>query len=134
MRDCLSMLTHIDVVCVYVCVNVCLSLTMFLPCYDPSSTTPIGLSPVTPNSYPTSAALVSRHAPSLLANLPQVPGGVQGVSVGAILSDYQRVRVENVCGRLSLVPLAYLWRQSQSALLADMIHCGTEAVLIKVCG
>lgn len=63
---------------------------------------------------------------------PQVPGGVQGVSVGAILSDYQRVRVENVCGRLGLTPIAYLWRQSQPALLADMIHCGTDAVLIKV--
>ena len=28
-----------------------------------------------------------------------VEGGIEGVAVGAILSDYQRVRVENVCAR-----------------------------------
>ena len=39
--------------------------------------------------------------------------GAEAVSVGAILSDYQRVRVESVCLRLNLVPLAYLWRRNQ---------------------
>ena len=42
---------------------------------------------------------------------------VAGVSSGAIASDYQRVRVENVCARLGLVSLAYLWHQPQSKLL-----------------
>ncbi|CAI5467949.1 unnamed protein product [Closterium sp. Yama58-4] len=45
---------------------------------------------------------------------------VQGVSVGAIASDYQRERVENVCSRLGLTPLAYLWQRPQKALLDDM--------------
>ena len=31
-----------------------------------------------------------------------VEGGIEGVAVGAILSDYQRVRVENVCARFVL--------------------------------
>lgn len=35
---------------------------------------------------------------------------VQAVSCGAILSDYQRNRVENVCTRLKLTSLAYLWK------------------------
>ncbi|XP_074547356.1 diphthine--ammonia ligase [Halichoeres trimaculatus] len=57
---------------------------------------------------------------------------VQAVSVGAILSDYQRVRVENVCLRLSLQPLAYLWRQDQESLLSAMISSNLNAILIKV--
>ncbi|XP_068107897.1 diphthine--ammonia ligase [Hyperolius riggenbachi] len=57
---------------------------------------------------------------------------VEAVSVGAILSDYQRVRVENVCQRLSLQPLAYLWRRSQEDLLDEMINSGLQAILIKV--
>ncbi|KAM8834248.1 diphthine--ammonia ligase [Synchiropus picturatus] len=58
--------------------------------------------------------------------------GVEGVSVGAILSDYQRVRVENVCQRLGLQPLAYLWRRDQETLLSEMISSGLHAILIKV--
>ncbi|XP_066523739.1 diphthine--ammonia ligase isoform X2 [Hoplias malabaricus] len=57
---------------------------------------------------------------------------VEAVSVGAILSDYQRVRVENVCSRLQLQSLAYLWRRDQAALLKEMISCGLHALLIKV--
>ena len=41
----------------------------------------------------------------------------EAVSCGAILSDYQRIRVENVCSRLDLVSLAYLWRRDQDQLL-----------------
>uniref|UniRef100_A0A8C5P1R7 Diphthine--ammonia ligase n=1 Tax=Jaculus jaculus TaxID=51337 RepID=A0A8C5P1R7_JACJA len=57
---------------------------------------------------------------------------VEGVSVGAILSDYQRVRVENVCERLDLQPLAYLWQRNQEDLLREMIASNLCAVIIKV--
>ncbi|RXN22825.1 diphthine--ammonia ligase isoform X1 [Labeo rohita] len=57
---------------------------------------------------------------------------VEAVSVGAILSDYQRVRVENVCTRLQLQPLAYLWRRDQATLLREIISSGLHALLIKV--
>ncbi|XP_021367014.1 diphthine--ammonia ligase-like [Mizuhopecten yessoensis] len=57
---------------------------------------------------------------------------VEAVSVGAILSNYQRVRVENVCQRLGLTSLSYLWRRDQAELLSEMIGCGVTAVLIKV--
>ncbi|XP_045479271.1 diphthine--ammonia ligase [Harmonia axyridis] len=57
---------------------------------------------------------------------------IDAVSVGAILSDYQRVRVENVCGRLGLVPLAYLWQRNQEELLDEMIKCEVDAILVKV--
>ncbi|XP_062350386.1 diphthine--ammonia ligase isoform X3 [Cinclus cinclus] len=58
--------------------------------------------------------------------------GVEGVSVGAILSDYQRVRVEDVCRRLNLQPLAYLWHCNQEILLKEMISCNIQAIIIKV--
>lgn len=57
---------------------------------------------------------------------------VDAVAVGAILSDYQRIRVENVCARLGLVALAYLWRRDQGELLQEMIDCQIEAIVIKV--
>jgi diphthine-ammonia ligase len=36
---------------------------------------------------------------------------VQAVSSGAILSNYQRLRVENICQRHKLMSLAYLWNR-----------------------
>uniref|UniRef100_V9KG05 Diphthine--ammonia ligase n=1 Tax=Callorhinchus milii TaxID=7868 RepID=V9KG05_CALMI len=58
--------------------------------------------------------------------------GVEGVSVGAILSDYQRVRVEHVCRRLNLQSLAYLWRRNQEDLLREIILSNVQAMIIKV--
>jgi diphthine-ammonia ligase len=57
---------------------------------------------------------------------------VDAVSSGAILSTYQKNRVENVCERLGLVSLAYLWSQNQRDLLNNMIDSGVDAILIKV--
>lgn len=37
-----------------------------------------------------------------------------------------------VCSRLGLVSLAYLWHQPQQQLLADMVASDIEAVLVKV--
>ncbi|KAG8891991.1 hypothetical protein FRB99_003184, partial [Tulasnella sp. 403] len=59
---------------------------------------------------------------------------IEAVSVGAILSNYQRVRVEHVCRRLSLTPLCYLWQRDQAELMSEMVESGVEAVLIKVAG
>ncbi|XP_065822683.1 diphthine--ammonia ligase isoform X2 [Labrus bergylta] len=67
-----------------------------------------------------------------LLKLVKEKESVEAVSVGAILSDYQRVRVENVCLRLGLQPLAYLWRQDQESLLSAMISSDLRAILIKV--
>lgn len=57
---------------------------------------------------------------------------IEAVSVGAVLSDYQRLRVENVCSRLGLVSLAYLWRRDQGELLQEMIDTNIDAIIIKV--
>ncbi|KAI9812817.1 MAG: hypothetical protein M1832_000333 [Thelocarpon impressellum] len=60
------------------------------------------------------------------------------VSTGAILSDYQRTRVESVATRLGLIPLSYLWHYpslppgTQASLLDDMAAVGQDARIIKV--
>lgn len=70
----------------------------------------------------------------LLASVKATHPDIQGVSVGAILSNYQRVRVEHVCSRLGLTPLAYLWQRDQAELLNEMVEARMEAILIKVAG
>uniref|UniRef100_A0A0K0E1N4 Diphthine--ammonia ligase n=1 Tax=Strongyloides stercoralis TaxID=6248 RepID=A0A0K0E1N4_STRER len=61
---------------------------------------------------------------------------IEAISVGAIKSTYQKNRVENVCKRMGLKMLAYLWDRDQTELLDDMIQDGVEAIIIKVasCG
>jgi diphthine-ammonia ligase len=57
---------------------------------------------------------------------------VNAVASGAILSNYQRTRVELICQRLGLVSLAFLWQGDQKLLLDEMIDSGIDAVLVKV--
>ncbi|KAI5358348.1 Putative diphthamide synthase domain, YjgF/YER057c/UK114 family, RutC-like superfamily [Septoria linicola] len=63
---------------------------------------------------------------------------VNAISTGAILSDYQRTRVESVALRLGLTPLSYLWHwptlppQTQTSLLEDMTAVGQDSRIIKV--
>ncbi|GBE79662.1 Diphthine--ammonia ligase [Sparassis crispa] len=71
---------------------------------------------------------------ALLSTVKESLPEIQGVSVGAILSNYQRVRVEHVCRRLRLTPLCYLWQRDQAELLSEMIEAGMDAILIKVAG
>ncbi|KAG0025722.1 hypothetical protein BGZ81_006942 [Podila clonocystis] len=68
----------------------------------------------------------------LLHSVKEKHPDLQAVSVGAILSNYQRIRVENVCARLGLVALAYLWQRDQEELLHEMAQAGVNAVLIKI--
>ena len=67
----------------------------------------------------------------LLKDVLQVHPEVKGVSSGAIFSTYQKNRVEQVCSRLGLTSLAYLWQRDQLPLLDDMIDAGIHSVLIK---
>ncbi|KAI9865872.1 MAG: hypothetical protein M1813_001839 [Trichoglossum hirsutum] len=60
------------------------------------------------------------------------------VSTGAILSDYQRTRVESVARRLGLVPLSYLWQypylcnRLETSPLDDMRAVCQDSRIIKV--
>ncbi|KAF8468827.1 hypothetical protein BDZ91DRAFT_626649, partial [Kalaharituber pfeilii] len=56
----------------------------------------------------------------------------KAVSTGAILSTYQRTRVESVCTRLDLTSLSYLWNRPQHELLDEMASVGLDARIVKV--
>ncbi|KAH7401924.1 ATP binding L-PSP endoribonuclease family protein-like protein [Phaeosphaeria sp. MPI-PUGE-AT-0046c] len=73
----------------------------------------------------------------LLQKITKAHPETNAVSTGAILSTYQRTRVESVALRLGLTPLSYLWQYpllppyTQSSLLHDMAAVGQNAVIIK---
>ncbi|KAA1069561.1 hypothetical protein PGT21_028129 [Puccinia graminis f. sp. tritici] len=71
---------------------------------------------------------------NLLNRVKSIHPEITAVSVGAILSSYQRVRVEYVCQRLGLTVLAYLWQRDQAELLREMVEASVESVLIKIAG
>ncbi|OJJ44513.1 hypothetical protein ASPZODRAFT_18092 [Penicilliopsis zonata CBS 506.65] len=62
------------------------------------------------------------------------------VCTGAILSTYQRTRIESVAARLGLVSLSWLWmypfllpgNRTETALLEDMASVSCDARIIKV--
>lgn len=70
----------------------------------------------------------------LLKTVLEAHPTVEAVSVGAILSSYQRTRVENVCQRLGLVSLSYLWQRDQVELLDEIVRSKLDARIIKVAG
>ena len=87
-----------------------------------------------------STSLIQDEAESLVPLLRRIMRDhpeANAVSTGAILSDYQRTRVETVAVRLGLVPLAYLWQYPslppgmEESLLDDMMSFGQDARIIK---
>ncbi|KAI9777578.1 MAG: hypothetical protein M1835_005195 [Candelina submexicana] len=74
----------------------------------------------------------------LLQRVQQAHPEANAVSTGAILSDYQRTRVESVAIRLGLIPLSYLWQfpylppRTHRSLLDDMAAVGQDVRIIKV--
>lgn len=57
---------------------------------------------------------------------------LRAVCSGAILSSYQRTRVESVCQRLGLISIAWLWQRKQERVLREMEVVGLDARIIKV--
>lgn len=80
---------------------------------------------------------------SLLLEIQGCHPEANAVCSGAILSNYQRNRVESATRALQLIPLSYLWQytilgrpagasNSVTGLLDDMASVGCEARIIKV--
>lgn len=57
---------------------------------------------------------------------------INAVVSGAVMSEYQRIRVEDVCTRLGLTSISPLWRYNQKELLNQMKQQGYEAAIIKI--
>ncbi|ETI27000.1 hypothetical protein G647_10099 [Cladophialophora carrionii CBS 160.54] len=79
----------------------------------------------------------------LLREVKRTHPEANAISSGAILSTYQRTRLESVAVRLGLTPLAYLWQypalppplgrgESVTGLLDDMAAAGCDARIIKI--
>ncbi|KAK9483645.1 hypothetical protein V1527DRAFT_491649 [Lipomyces starkeyi] len=111
-------------------------LNLYSDCFElPMYRAPItGSSVTTELDYATTATDETEDLYALLQTVKAMHPDVEAVSVGAILSTYQRSRVENVCSRLGLTVLAYLWRRDQAALFDEMIQGGVHAIIIKVAG
>ena len=69
---------------------------------------------------------------NLIGDVKSAHPDVEAVASGAILSNYQRLRVEHVCQRHNLVSLAPLWEKDQPTLLQEMVTNGMDVILIKV--
>ncbi|OAX81576.1 hypothetical protein ACJ72_04078 [Emergomyces africanus] len=107
----------------------------------------------TPSSTSTSSSSSEEEIESLFHLLQQIlkaHPSANAVSAGAILSTYQRTRIENIASRLGLLPLAWLWMYPAlpppverallppnspaaiAGLLEDMAACGCVARIVKV--
>ena len=79
---------------------------------------------------------------SLLRQIMSCHPEANALCAGAILSTYQRTRVESVALRVGLIPLAYLWKYTvlpspsgqidDVQLLKDMGAAGIDARIIKI--
>lgn len=119
-----------------------------VPLYEEALDIPLYRQPITGGALDTERdyrALVHEgfddETEALLPLLKRVKAAhpfANAISTGAILSTYQRTRVESVALRLGLVPLSYLWQfpslppYTQSQLLRDIKAVGQDARIIKV--
>jgi len=55
--------------------------------------------------------------------------GIEGIVSGAISSEYQRTRLDNVCENIGLRSFAPLWHKEEEQLLNDQIEAGFEAII-----
>lgn len=59
---------------------------------------------------------------------------IEGVVCGAIFSNYQRTRVENVCDKLGLKIFTPLWHMNQELLLRNLLDEGFEFLFSSIAG
>ena len=57
--------------------------------------------------------------------------GIDTVISGAVASEYQRTRIDNICEELGLKSIAPLWHKNQEQLLAEQIESGFEIILTR---
>ena len=58
--------------------------------------------------------------------------GIEGIVSGAVASEYQRTRLDNVCEELGLRSFAPLWHKNQVQLLNEQIEGGFE-IIVTAC-
>ncbi len=58
--------------------------------------------------------------------------GIEAIVSGAIASEYQRTRLDNLCEKLSLRSFAPLWHKNEEQLVRDEIEAGFE-IIVTAC-
>jgi len=58
--------------------------------------------------------------------------GIEGIVSGAIASEYQRTRLDNLCEKLGLRSFAPLWHKNEEQLVCDEIEAGFE-IIVTAC-
>lgn len=56
----------------------------------------------------------------------------RGVVTGALFSNYQRKRIEKICGKLKLDVFNPLWHREQSTYMKELIHNKFEFIFTKI--
>ena len=58
--------------------------------------------------------------------------GIGGIVSGAVASEYQRSRLDNLCEELGVRSFAPLWHKNQAELVKEQIDCGFQ-IIITAC-
>jgi ABC transporter with metal-binding/Fe-S-binding domain ATP-binding protein len=61
-----------------------------------------------------------------------LPGGLAGVTAGAVESEYQTSRIQGMCDRLECDLFAPLWQEDPRELADAMLEAGFEITIIQV--
>ncbi len=59
---------------------------------------------------------------------------LQGIITGAIKSNYQRDRIQEICTELELKMFAPLWNKTQEKVVDEVLNNNFDAVIVKVAG
>lgn len=63
---------------------------------------------------------------------PELDGGIAGVVAGAVESEFQTGRIEEMCERLGCDLFAPLWQRDPSTLAEGMIEAGFDVRIVQV--
>jgi ABC transporter with metal-binding/Fe-S-binding domain ATP-binding protein len=58
--------------------------------------------------------------------------GIEAIVSGAVASEYQKTRLDNICEALGLRSFAPLWHKNQEQLVREQIECGFE-IIVTAC-
>jgi len=64
--------------------------------------------------------------------LSKIKNNIDGVVTGAIQSNYQKTRIDNLCKELGIVHISPLWQKDSEALLRQMLVDDFEIIITAV--
>jgi len=64
--------------------------------------------------------------------LEKVLGKVDGITTGAVASNYQKTRIDDICKDLRLQSIAPFWSRDPETVLREMLAAGFEMIIVAV--